>query len=97
MEDKSFVLLSKMYSEIMQKFDNMNQQFDIINRKLDEKADKTDIVRLENELKPKIEALFDGYKQHDMKLEAIEKKLDNLTDKLDRHDIKIQVIEGGRK
>lgn len=31
-----------------------------IKEKLDRKADKSDIVRLENELNPKIGALFDG-------------------------------------
>jgi len=42
----------------------MTEQFKEVNRKLDEKADKSDIVRLENELTLKVEALFDGYKQH---------------------------------
>jgi len=54
MEDKVFVLMEKMYSE-------MTIQFKEINRKLDKKADKTDIVRIENNINPKIEALLDGY------------------------------------
>ncbi len=65
MEDKSFELLTKMYSE-------MTEQFKEINKKLDEKADKNDIIRLENELNPKVKALFDGYKQHTDILERIE-------------------------
>lgn len=68
MEDKIFELLTEMYSK-------MTEQFKEINSKLDEKADKTDIVRLENELKPKVEALFDGYKQHTDILERIEKEV----------------------
>ena len=56
MEDKVFVLMEKMYSE-------MTIQFKEINRKLDKKADKNDIVRIENDINPKIEALLDGYKQ----------------------------------
>ncbi|HOV27747.1 MAG TPA: hypothetical protein PK566_19010 [Pseudobacteroides sp.] len=65
MEDKSFELLTKMYSE-------MTEQFKEINKKLDEKADKNDIIRLENELNPKVKALFNGYKQHTDILERIE-------------------------
>lgn len=44
-----------MYSEI-------TEQFKEINKKLDEKADKNDIIRLENELNLKVKDLFDGYK-----------------------------------
>lgn len=42
MEDKVFDLLEKMYAE-------MKQQFEIVNKKLDEKADKTYIVKLQND------------------------------------------------
>ena len=68
MEDKVFDLMEKMYAE-------MKQQFELVNKKLDEKADKTDIVKLENDLAPKIEALFDGYKQNTEKLDRIEKEV----------------------
>lgn len=68
MDEKSFELLTKMYSE-------MTEQFIIINRKLDEKADKSDIIRLENELEPKVQALFDGYKQHTDILGRIENEV----------------------
>lgn len=68
MEDKVFELLTKMYSE-------MAEQFKEINDKLDKKADKNDIVRLENELNPKVEALFDGYKQHTRQDEIIMRRI----------------------
>jgi len=45
-EDKIFDLMSKMYSE----FTDFRKE---VNGKLDQKADKTDIVRLENELSDK--------------------------------------------
>jgi len=53
MEDKAFELLTKMHSEI-------NEQFNQINKKLDSKADKTDIVRMENGHGHKLDALLDG-------------------------------------
>lgn len=68
MEDKVFDLIEKMYAE-------MKQQFNEVNQKLDKKADKSDIVRLENDLVPKIEALFDGYKQNTEKLDRIENEV----------------------
>lgn len=68
MDEKIFEFMTKMYSEI-------KQQFDVVNKKLDEKSDKTDIIKLENDLVPKIEALFDGYKQNAEKLDHIEKQV----------------------
>ncbi len=68
MDERIFEFMTKMYSEI-------KQQFDVVNKKLDEKSDKTDIIKLENDLVPKIEALFDGYKQNAEKLDHIEKQV----------------------
>lgn len=68
MEDKVFDLIEKMYAE-------MKQQFELVNKKLDKKSDKTDIVKLENDIVPKIQALFDGYKQNTEKLDRIEKEV----------------------
>ena len=68
MEDKVFKLLTKMYSE-------MTEQFKVVKSKLDEKADKSDIVRMQNELNPRVNVLFDGYKQHTDILERIEKEV----------------------
>ena len=67
-EDKVFELLTKMYSK-------MTEQFEEVNGKLDKKADKSDIVRLENDLQPKVEVLFDGIKQHTDILERIEREV----------------------
>lgn len=70
MDEGMFELVTKMYSE-------MKQNFEALNKKLDEKADKTDIVKLENQLIPEIEALFDGYRQNTEALERIEKEVSN--------------------
>jgi hypothetical protein len=43
-----------MYSE-------MKEQFKEINKKLDIKAEKSDIVRLENDLQPKAQISLEGY------------------------------------
>lgn len=95
MEDKNFELLTKMYGEFSSRFDKI--ETDIQGLKTDVQDLKTDVLRIENEHGRKLDALFDGYMQHDRGLCVIEEKIDTLTEKVDRHDIRIQVIEGGRK
>jgi len=96
-DDKIFELLEKMYSGI-------NKRFDALEVKIDQKADKTDIVRIENEHGHKLDALFDGYKQsyeklqeHDNRFDDIDSMLGNLSLKVINHDSKLEVLEGGRK
>jgi len=86
MEDKIFDLMGKMYTE-------MNLKFDEVNSKLDKKADKNDIVRLEEKLENKTKALFDGYTQTYEKLTDIEKRLEVISNKVEKQDIEIRVIK----
>lgn len=50
----------------------LTADMEIVKEKLDQKADKTDIIRLENKIMSKIDALFDGYAQNSAKLDRIE-------------------------
>ncbi|MGH4120978.1 hypothetical protein [Clostridium sp.] len=86
LEDKTFDLMSKMYTE-------MNLKFDEINIKLDKKADKSDIIRLEDKFEDKTKSLFDGYTQTYEKLTNIEKKLEAISIKVEKQDIEIRVIK----
>ncbi|MGE5633324.1 MAG: hypothetical protein ACM3TR_19855 [Caulobacteraceae bacterium] len=88
MEDKTFELLTKMYCEFTEFKNSANEKLSKLHK---------DVLRMEQDHGNKLQVLFDGYMQHDRKLEAIGQKIDALADKVDRHDIKIQVIEGGRK
>lgn len=80
MEDKTFELLTQMYSK-------MNKRFDEVNKKLDEKADKKDIVRLENEHGKKLDALMDGYQQLAEGQEEIKSQIAELSLKVDKQEI----------
>jgi len=93
MEDKTFDLMSKMYTEMNSKFDEINSRFDGIDSKLDRKADKSDIVRIEYKLENNSKALFDGYTLTYEKLTDIEKKLADLSIKVEKQDIEIRVIK----
>jgi regulator of replication initiation timing len=95
-EDKIFELMEKMYSDLKGELTGIKQI-------LERKADKTDIVRLENEHGQKLDALFDGYKQtyeklreHDSRFDDIDNKMDNLYFKVSSHDSMLEVLEGGR-
>ncbi|MBR9648687.1 hypothetical protein [Clostridium tyrobutyricum] len=68
--DKMFDLMTKMYAEMQNGFKGVNERID----GLENKVDKTNIT-IENDIKPKIEALFDGYKQNSDKLDRIEKQV----------------------
>lgn len=80
MDDKTFELIEKMYSE-------MTEQFNKINSKLDEKADKKDIIRFENDLKPKVETALEGYTVVYEKLNTLESKVDNINSKVDKQEV----------
>ncbi|OPZ94447.1 MAG: hypothetical protein BWY74_00571 [Firmicutes bacterium ADurb.Bin419] len=95
MEDRAFELLERMYSEFTEFRKETNARFDSIESQV--KDLKNDVLRIDNDHGKKLEALFDGYKQHETMLDTIEQKVDNISEKVERHDIKIQVIEGGRK
>lgn len=86
MEDKLFELITKMYAD-------MNSKFDEINKKLDMKADKSGIVRIEDKLEDNSKVLFDGYKQTYEKLTDIEKKVVEISDKIQKQDVEIRVIK----
>lgn len=86
MEDKTFELLTKLYSE-------MTEQLKEINRKLDQKADKSDIVRQENELNPKVALALEGYEAVCEKLTTLEEKIDNLAGKVENQDVQITVLK----
>lgn len=86
MEVKTFELLSKMYSDI-------NTKLDEINKKIDLKADKNDIVRIEDKLGNDSKTLFDGYKQTYEKVIDIEKQLTDISAKVEKQDVEIRVIK----
>ncbi|NLM26704.1 MAG: hypothetical protein GX211_00815 [Clostridiaceae bacterium] len=86
MEDKTFELIEKMYADI-------NKRFDVLEEKIDKKADKTDIIRIENVHGKKIDALFDGYKQLYEKLEEHDKRFDEHDKRFDEHDKRFDRIE----
>ena len=59
MEEKTFELIEKMYSEFGKRFDVLENDI----KDLKDQSRKTNVI-IEHEIVPKITALFDGYKQN---------------------------------
>ncbi len=88
MEEKTFELIEKMYSEFSKKFEDIDKRFESIDKRfesIDKRFESIDkrFDRLEEEVRktntmiehdvmPKITVLFDGQKQHTDQLERIE-------------------------
>ncbi|MFA5535779.1 MAG: hypothetical protein WDA53_01245 [Bacillota bacterium] len=67
----TFKLIDTLAIEVHQLGTNMEE----VKQKLDQKADKSDIVRLENTLLPKIDILFEGQQLNAEKLTRIEQEV----------------------
>lgn len=93
-------LLNKMYSEVQEvKSDitdmilSMNKIRDDINEKLDKlvyKVDKTKIT-VENDLKPKIEVLFDGHIQNAESINELTNNIDTLQNFV--NDLNVRILK----
>lgn len=97
MEDRTFELLEKMYSELIDfKKDMTEFKKDMTGFKDNMGSFKEQTSRnfqrieakLDGEIAPKIEALFDGYKSNSEKIEEVHDKIDNL-----QHDINSLAIK----
>lgn len=73
MEDKTFELLEKMYTEMQQGFKAVNERIDNVEGEV-----KKIGATIDGDIKPKVEALFDGYKANTEKLELLADKVDDL-------------------
>lgn len=99
MEDKTFELLTKMYSEFSDfRKDMTGFKEDMTDFKHDiTKEVKTignQVTKLEYELKNDIKVLYDGYRQTYEKLQTVESKVDDISQSLEAHDIRLKVLEG---
>ncbi|NLL07114.1 MAG: hypothetical protein GX270_15350 [Clostridiaceae bacterium] len=76
MEDKTFELLERMYSEFTEFRKETNKRFD--NLESEVKDLKKDVLGMEHSYGKKLESLFDGYKQHERKIDEIQKDIGNV-------------------
>ena len=72
--DKTFELMTKMYAEMTSKMDKMYTDLKDGQNELKNEIKKTNAI-IEHDVKPKVEALFDGYKQNSEQLTRIEQEV----------------------
>ena len=106
MEDKTFDLLSKMYSELAEFRKETNQRLDKVEERLDKLEDGqqklgNQMTRMEENHSKDSTALFDGYKVTYEKLDGLQKDVDKIDKKIDgleqivkNHEVQIKVIKG---
>ena len=68
-----FELMTKMYGEIQEMKGEFNNRFD----KVEKEVTQTNVT-IENDIKPRIEALFDGYKQNTESINQVSDKVDEI-------------------
>ena len=79
--EQLFEFMTKMYSDLDGKIVNMNKEkqegFKGMNSRVDglENGVKKINAKIDHEVMPKIDAMFDGYKQNSEKLDRIEKEV----------------------
>lgn len=75
--EKLFEFMTKMYTEMKEGFKEVNKRLDNVETDLSDikkRVIKAE-VNLEQGIAPKIDSLFDGYKQNSDKLDRIEKEV----------------------
>ncbi|SHH33930.1 hypothetical protein [Clostridium grantii] len=90
--DKIFNLMEKMYIHMQEGFQKVNSEISELKSDvngLKQEANKTNTI-IENEIKPKIEDLFDGYMQNSEKIDTIDRKIDKL--QLDVNSLTIRTV-----
>ena len=101
LEDKSFELLTRMYSEFSEFRKDITGKVDSNTKETQSNSKEiritgNQVTRLEYELKNDIKTLFDGYKQTYEKLEALDTKVDGISDKLEKQEVEFKVFKGGK-
>lgn len=92
-DDKVFDLLTKMYGDINNKFDKINNRFDKMDNRFDnlETEVKKIGAKIDGEIIPKQQALFDGYAANTEKLSELTEGLEDL--KIDVNNISIKTLK----
>lgn len=106
MDDKTFDLLEKMYTEITKRFDTVDSRLDSMDADIKElKAGQAKIeIKLEHEIKNSLMSLHEvvadhtlQLKEHSERLTSIENKVDYISMSVTSHDKRLKVVESSRK
>ncbi|MDP4178693.1 MAG: hypothetical protein Q8900_10180 [Bacillota bacterium] len=85
-EDKVFDLLTKMYGDINNRFDNLESRFDNLEIEV-----KKIGAKIDGEIIPKQQALFDGYSANTEKITQLTEILEDV--KVDVNNLSIKILK----
>jgi tetrahydromethanopterin S-methyltransferase subunit G len=91
MEDKTFDLLTRMYSEFKNEFKKVEARFENMEQRME--SIKGHIIRLENKQGIDSKALLDGYKLTYENTVVIKDDIKDMKEVLDEHEIKLRKIK----
>jgi len=96
-ENKVFDLMEKIYIELQQTKKEIKVGFEDVNNKLNNVENDVKVLgaKIDGELIPKQDALFDGYTGNSEKLQEINEKIDDL--KLDFNNLTIKTLKSENK
>ncbi|MBS3994813.1 MAG: hypothetical protein KGZ33_03380 [Alkaliphilus sp.] len=92
MEDKTFELLTKMYSQFTEKFESLENG----QKRLEDRVGKIETL-MENEFKSAIQAALEGYQTNYEKLKEHDSQLESIKNTLEKQNLEITVIKGGKQ
>ncbi|MBP7176982.1 MAG: hypothetical protein KBA53_12310 [Thermoclostridium sp.] len=95
MEDKTFELLTKMYSDFSEFRKETSQRFDKVESEI--KIVGNQVVKLKNDHVQKLDSLFDGYRQLTEGQAFIKSQLAALSAKVESQGVQITVLKGNKK
>lgn len=91
MEDKTFELLTKMYSELSEFRAEANSKFNNIEKRLG--TIEGHVLRIENKQSDDSKALYDGYNQTFENTNEIKKDIKDIKETLDVHEVKLLKVK----
>ncbi|WP_432408880.1 hypothetical protein [Wukongibacter sp. M2B1] len=91
MEDKTFELLTKMYSEMQSGLKEVRNEMQNGFKEV-----RQDIVRLESKMDENHKALYDGYIQNSEAITEIREDIRELKSRVENQEIELRVIRGGK-
>ena len=96
MEDKTFDLVTELFSEMKNMDKRLSLQMKEMQIDLKKEIDKVSL-KIENDLEPKIDSLFDGYKQTYEMCKENNQKIDIVIGELTKQEVEIKVLQGGKR
>ncbi len=84
MEENFYELINKMYIEMQEGFKDLGRGQEKLENQM---------ILLENDLKPKVEAALDGYNLLNERFDRIERKYDALAVIVQGHDLEIKKLK----